>query len=396
MTLAIICLRRSTRWACCWELPGSPCYGAAIVDGSWRLLDGHRRAVWAVDWARTPDGRLLLASGSYDETVRIWDAATWECVQVLEGHDQPVASVRWAVAPDGGLLLASGDDDGIVRIWDAHTWQCRQVLIAGDAWQGRPPLLHRLRRPPPRLTRIRSLAWIQGGEGELQLVTSSYDQTIRTWDAASWRCQRILTSGTGSVTSHVTSVAAATIADGRRLLASGALDRDVRIWDQAAGECIRVLECDAEVLSVAWGRRANGRLLLAAGCDRGTVRIWDADTWECMHVLHDHTDVELPTYGHIQTTSLAWMQAPDPDGALLLTGLNLFGRRIHQWDGEHGELRRSIDLFSALGRADDSRGRYLIALAWAEPTASDRTLRLAVGAGPDVQLCIWEVRASAE
>jgi WD40 repeat protein len=181
------------------------CYDLLVMDESWRALGGHRGAVWSVDWVRRSGGPLLLASGSYDETVRIWDANSWECVRVLPDHDGAVASVRWVEPPGGGLLLATGDNRGTVRIWDADSWDCRRVLTAGDDYQGRPPrfpLLRRLRPPRARLKRIRSLAWIHDRDGRLLLVTGSYDETIRIWDADSWTCRRVLTGHSWYVTAR--------------------------------------------------------------------------------------------------------------------------------------------------------------------------------------------------
>jgi len=74
--------------------------------------------------AFTPDGSRL-ASGSYDHTVRLWDAKTGQELQKLEGHTDSVSAV--AFAPDG-FRLASASDDHTVRLWDAKTGQELQKL----------------------------------------------------------------------------------------------------------------------------------------------------------------------------------------------------------------------------------------------------------------------------
>jgi hypothetical protein len=92
-----------------------------------QTLEGHGDRVTSV--AFSADGGRL-ASGSYDKTVKVWDAATGACVQTLEGHGDRVTSV--AFSADGGRL-ASGSYDKTVKVWDAATGACVQTLEVGWA-----------------------------------------------------------------------------------------------------------------------------------------------------------------------------------------------------------------------------------------------------------------------
>jgi len=75
-------------------------------------LKGH--SDWVLSVAFSPDGKRIV-SGSYDKTLKIWDAVSGEELQTLKGHRDPVLSV--AFSPDG-KRVASGSSDLTVRIWD--------------------------------------------------------------------------------------------------------------------------------------------------------------------------------------------------------------------------------------------------------------------------------------
>src|SRR5438067_4470279 len=79
------------------------------------IQTGHADHIGVIAFA--PDGRLL-ASGSSDNTIRLWDTATATELRALKGHTRPVLSLAFA---RDGRVLASGSADTTIRLWDTTT-----------------------------------------------------------------------------------------------------------------------------------------------------------------------------------------------------------------------------------------------------------------------------------
>jgi WD40 repeat protein len=259
-----------------------------------RVFEGHQGPVFAL--AVLGDGRL--ASGSYDKTIRLWDPASGTCEPVFEGHQDSVFAL--AVLGDG--RLASGSDDKTIRLWDPASGACERVfeehldwvmalamlgdgrLALGSGGFGRGNSGNTIWLWDPASGACERVfeghqAWVRAlavlGDG--RLASGSDDSTIRLWDPASGACSAVFEGHQGQVN------ALAVLGDGR--LASGSRDSTIRLWDPASGACERVFEGHrSEVFALAV--LGDGRLAFDAGGN--TIRLWGPATDACERAFEGH------------------------------------------------------------------------------------------------------------
>ena len=250
-------------------------------------LTGHDGSVYSV--AFSPDGKTLATSGSWDETLRLWDVQTGEVMRTLSLR--PVLSV--AFSPDG-KALAIGSMNRSAQLWDTKTGYLEREFTGHTSV-------------------VASVAFSPTGK---MLASGSWDQTVRLWDAQSGELKRTLTGHTGLVLSVAFSP------DGKTL-ASGA-DTTVRLWDAQSGELERTLTGHSDIVwSVAFS--PDGKMLASGSLDE-TVKLWDAQTGEIKHAMTRHSK---------GVHSVAFSS----DGKSVASGAD---KTVWLWDAQTGELKRRL------------------------------------------------------
>ncbi|MEM9007320.1 MAG: TIR domain-containing protein [Cyanobacteria bacterium P01_F01_bin.86] len=237
---------------------------------------GHQDAVWSAVYR--PDGQLL-ASGGFDQVVRLWDKDGTPIGQ-LEGHTDDIWSV--AFSPDG-TAIASGSSDGTVRLWDrqgnllsppmAHEGHVKTVAFSPDGtqiasgdqsgalrvWNRQGSLLY----PPFRADGQHTLWSLAFSPDGTAIVGGREDGLIHLWSTEG-QLLNTLVGHTGSV------IAVAFSPDGQ-LIASGGDDAIIRLWDRQ-GNLLHQLEGHEDnVMSLAFSPNSQW---LVSGSDDNTMRLW--------------------------------------------------------------------------------------------------------------------------
>ncbi|MGW2820188.1 nSTAND1 domain-containing NTPase [Streptomyces sp. NPDC001443] len=249
-------------------------------------LLGHTGAVYLTSFS--PDGRLL-ATASYDRTVRLWDVSDPTRPKPLgKPLTGPTSWVSSAVfSPDGRTLAAAGDD-GTIRLWDL-----------ADPARPRP-----LGKPVPgHGGTIYLLAFAPDGR---TLAAACEDRTVRLWDTAEpGRPEAI-----GALRGASAAVRSVAFSPDGRTLAAGGDDDTVRLWNTAdPRRPVRVGAAltghTGTVHSLAFS--PDGRTLADGSAD-DTVRLWNVSDPAAAVPLG------VPLAGH---TGPVWSVAFSPDGTML-------------------------------------------------------------------------------
>lgn len=264
-------------------------------------LRGHTDWIYSI--AITPNGQIL-ASGSFDKTIKLWELSTGSLIHTLSNHSKGVCCV--AISPDG-QTLASGSWDETIKLWRLSTGELIGTLKGHTA-------------------SVRSLVIAPDNQ---TLISGSFDETIKLWYMDTGEClstiaekvgqvcaialtpdgqtiasggndglitlRQLDTTGEGknpaftlTLTGNLSSICSLAISPDGQILAAGCTDGNLKLWQLSTGTLLDVLQGHAgPVMSAVFS--VDGQTLISGSAD-GTIEIWDLETREQLGVLTNNAD----------------------------------------------------------------------------------------------------------
>ncbi len=210
-------------------------------------LNGHNDEVRAIAFV---PGSQLVATGSLDHTVRLWDLQQPQpsaSPVILPRHKGGVTAL--AISPDG-KLLASGDTDKTIRLWNLRDLQSPPVVIEGHS------------------AGVVSLSFSADNRF---LASGSEDHTARVWDLNAMNNAPLVLRG------HDLTIRTVAFSPDNQMLVTGSYDGTTRLWNLNRPDTAPVIlnSGNDEVMSVAFSPDGKN---VASGYMSGKILVWNTST----------------------------------------------------------------------------------------------------------------------
>ncbi|KAF5318822.1 hypothetical protein D9619_010801 [Psilocybe cf. subviscida] len=208
------------------------------------VIQLHGHTDWVNTIAYSPDGKHL-ASGSGDETIRIWNAETGQ--QTLQINIEKMNAIFDIALSSDGQYIISGSSNDIVQIWDANTG---------------------LEAFPPLEGHTAVVFTVATSADKKYLASGSDDNTVRFWD---FQTKALLFKG-----EHQDTVNYVEFSPTSKFLASASDDGNIKIWSMETYKEVKTLKGHTDsVLILSYSQ--DGNYLVSSGDDK-TIRVWNTKT----------------------------------------------------------------------------------------------------------------------
>ncbi len=167
-------------------------------SGKLTNLTGHAKSALSV--AYSPDGKLM-ASGSLDEKILIWNAENYKVVDTLTGHGGNIFCVTFS---SDGRYLASASNDNTIRLWEVSSGKLLRTFQGHTAG-------------------VFSVAFSPDGT---YLISGSVDTNIIVWEISNGEKLAIISG-------HTAAVNEVAFHPSGKFFASASLDKTVAIWEMS-------------------------------------------------------------------------------------------------------------------------------------------------------------------
>lgn len=236
--------------------------------------------------AISPDGRWLAVGGSPSLWgIRLIDLETYQIGAVLWGHSNVISDLAFS---DDGRILASGSLDDSVRVWDVGGEE--EKMRRGG---GRAIILSESQELTGHTANVNAVDFAPGAE---RLVSGAYDSKLILWErGGAGRYQRKAT-----LEKHTAGVwSAAFSPDGRRIV-SGGNDQQLLLWDGLDGGFLRSLADDMEnfVGTVTFSPDGGRVIASSQTASAGYTAIYDLASGERVTTFREHTNTVAASAWH--------------------------------------------------------------------------------------------------
>ncbi|KAH0528302.1 hypothetical protein TsFJ059_003185 [Trichoderma semiorbis] len=302
-----------------------------------KTFKGHENGITCLQFDHN-----ILATGSYDTTIKIWNVETGECIRTLRGHTSTIRTLQFDDAK-----LISGSFDKTIKIWNWHTGECISTLqghtdgVLSIHFDGCKLVSGSIDKTVKIFSFDTKQTWTLRGHSDWvnhvrldsasrTVFSASDDLSVKLWDLDSKQCIKTFLGHVGQVQQillmppdfepdedpNADKTDAASASSGRgdsptplpdqtsdqraafgsgfvsdpsrplppRYMLTGGLDNTVRLWDIATGKCIRSMFGHVEGI---WGL-VGDTLRVVTGANDSMTKVWEPRSGKCERSFTGH------------------------------------------------------------------------------------------------------------